>query len=269
MAKQTSLFTFSGKAGNMIGYYRDGKHYFRSMPETVRQTTATRRAAQRFGAASSKGRLIRRAFANDLDVRCDGGHINRLNKTIIKGGIRNTEAIAGFRFNQHTGTDRFFTVAPTLSEDGILHIPPQALPQCRGISTLEVKVIATRIHFGERRVTGTETAMILLDIREAFAGAALNVDVPGKGTLIVALQVRGMCGDRASFNRKYLAADIIAVQEPQTKQVFHKPEHQQQAMLQQRLQSLAVTAQQQAISSTHQATQRQKMAASPPVIQRE
>ncbi|QEH42433.1 hypothetical protein [Chitinophaga sp. XS-30] len=63
MAKQTSFFTFTGKAGNMIGYYRDGKHYFRGMPETVRQTTATRRAAQRFGAASSKGRLIRSAFA--------------------------------------------------------------------------------------------------------------------------------------------------------------------------------------------------------------
>ncbi|GEP96565.1 hypothetical protein [Chitinophaga cymbidii] len=263
MAKQTSLFTFTGKAGNMIGYYRDGKHYFRSMPETVRQTTATRSAAQRFGAASSKARLIRSAFANDLDVHCDGGHINRLNKTIIKGGIRNTEAIAGFRFNQHTGTDRFFTVAPTLSEDGILHIPPQALPQCRGISTLEVKVIAARIHFGERRVTGTETAMIVLDTREAFAGAALNVDVPGKGTLIVALQVRGMCGNRASFNRKYLAADIIAVQEPQTKQVFHQPEHQQQVMLQQRLQSLA--------APTHQQTGQGSAyaAASPPVIQRE
>ncbi|QEH39566.1 hypothetical protein [Chitinophaga sp. XS-30] len=259
MAKQTSFFTFTGKAGNMIGYYRDGKHYFRSMPETVRQTAATRRAAQRFGAASSKGRLIRSAFANHLDVRCAGAHINRLNKTIIKGGIGNTGAIAGFRFNQHTGTDRFFTVAPTLSEEGILHIPPQALPQFRGISTLEVKVIASRIHFGERRVTGTETAMIELDTREAFAGAALNVDVPGKGTLIVTLQVRGMCSSRASFNRKYLAADIIAVQEPQTKQAFHKPGYQQEGILPQRWPSLAGAAHQQPAYTSP----------TPPVIQRE
>lgn len=261
MAKQTSLFTFTGKAGNMIGYYRDDKHYFRSMPETVRQTAATRRAAQRFGAASSKGRLIRSAFANELDVRCDGSHINRLNKTIIKGGLRNTGAIAGFRFNQHTGTDRFFTIAPTLSEDGILHIPPQVLPQFRGISTLEIKVIASRIHFGERRVTGTETAMIVLDTREAFAGAALNVDIPGKGTLIITLQVRGMCSGRASFNRKYLAADIIAVQEAQIKHVFHKPGYQQAAMLQQRLQSLAAPA--------HQQTAAGPAYTAPPVIQRE
>ncbi|QEH39718.1 hypothetical protein [Chitinophaga sp. XS-30] len=262
MAKQTSFFTFTGKAGNMIGYYRDGKHYFRSMPETVRQTTATRRAAQRFGAASSKGRLIRSAFASELDVRCDGSHINRLNKTIIKGGIGSTGAIAGFRFNQHTGTDRFFTEAPTLAEDGILHIPPQVLPQFRGISALEIKVIASRIHFGERRVTGTETAMIVLDTREAFAGAALNVDVPGKGTLIVTLQVRGMCSSSASFNRKYLAADIIAVQEPQTKLVYHKPGYQHAAMLQQRWPSLAGTAHQQKIASAYTSP-------TPPVIQRE
>src|SRR5690606_13030475 len=122
----------------------------------------------------------------------------------------------------------------------------------RGIFTLEDKVIAARIHFGERRVTGTETAMIVLDTREAFAGAALNVDVPGKGTMIVVLQVRGMCGNRASFNRKYLAADIIAVQEPPTKQVFHKPGHEKEMMMTQRLQSLA--------NSTHASTQ-QAMAA--------
>ncbi|QEH43261.1 hypothetical protein [Chitinophaga sp. XS-30] len=263
MAKQTSLFTFTGKAGNMIGYYRDGKHYFRSMPETVRQTTATRLAAQRFGAASSKGRLIRSAFADHLDVHCDGGHINRLNKTIIKGGLRNTGAIAGFRFNQHTGTDRFFTKAPTLAEDGILHIPPQALPQFRGIPMLEVKVIATRIHFGERRVTGTETAMIVLDTREVFAGAALHVDVPGKGTLMVTLQVRGMCSGNASLNRKYLAADIIAVREPQTKQAFHQPRYQQAAMLQQRLHSLAAPANQQTAAGPA------CTAPPPPVIRRE
>ncbi|GEP94246.1 hypothetical protein [Chitinophaga cymbidii] len=238
MARQTSLFTFTGKAANMIGYYRDGKHYFRSMPATVRQTTATKRAALHFGFASRKGRLIRSAFANDLDVRCDGTHINRLNKLLIKAGRNNNAPLAGFRFNQHTGVDRFFHAAPTLSQDGILHIPAQTLPQLKGITALEVKVIAIRINFAERRVVSTETAVIKLDPREAFAGAALDVDIPGKGTLIVALQVRGMYGADASGNRKYLAADIIAVKEPKTAEIFHKPEHPQQEALQQRLQSL-------------------------------
>ncbi|GEP94567.1 hypothetical protein [Chitinophaga cymbidii] len=238
MARQTSLFTFTGKAGNMIGYYRDGKHYFRSMPETVRQTAATRRAALGFGAASRKGRLIRSAFASELDVRFDGSRVNRLNKVLIEAGRNNNAPLAGFRFNQHTGTDRFFTEAPTLSRNGIFHIPPQTLPQLKGVTRLEVKVIAARINFAERRVVGTETALIMLDPREAFAGAALDVDVSGKGTLIVTMQVRGMYGAQPSGNRKYLAADIIAVMEPKTGEIFHKAAHPQELVLRQRLQSL-------------------------------
>src|SRR5690606_38413145 len=117
---------------------------------------------------------------------------------------------------------------PTLSEDGILHIPAQELPQFKGFTAFEVKVIAARISFGERRVVRTDTALITLDTREAFAGAALDVDVPGKGTLVVTLQVRGMYGKNPSNNRKYLAADIIAVKEPETAQVFHKSSHGQQ-----------------------------------------
>lgn len=235
MATQTSLFTFTGKAANMIGYYRDGKHYFRSMPAKVRQTTATRRAALRFGVASRKGRLIRSAFAHDLDVRCDGSFVNRLNKLLIQAGNNNHGALVGFRLNRYTGTDKFFTKAPALSRDGIFHIPAQTLPQLKGITSLEVKVIASRINFAERRVVHTETALLSLNPLETFAGAALDVDVPGKGTLIVTLQVRGMYGKDASANSKYLAADIIAVREQGTAEVFHKPAYPQPSKLHQPL----------------------------------
>src|SRR5690606_9836572 len=75
----------------------------------------------------------------------------------------------------------------------------------------------------ERRVINTETAMLSLNPGETFAGAALDVDVPGRGTLIVTLQVRAMYGKDASRNRKYLAADIIAVKEPGATEVFQQP----------------------------------------------
>lgn len=243
MAKQTSLITFTGKVGNLIGYRRNNQLFLRSMPETVRQTTATRRAAQRFGVASKKGRLIRSAFSNELDIRCDGGHVNRLNKALILAGRNNTGAIAGFRFNQHTDIDRFFTVAPTLSRDGILHIPAQALPQFKGITALEVKVIAARINFAERRVISTETAMVILDTRESFAGAALSVDVPGKGTLMVTLQVRSLLDGRPSGNRKYVAAGIIAVMEPQTQQIFQKQAYTPQTIIPRQMKILRSPAQ--------------------------
>ncbi|QEH41142.1 hypothetical protein [Chitinophaga sp. XS-30] len=238
MGRQTSLLTFTGRVGNLIGYNRNGKHFMRCMPETVRQTSATRQAAQRFGAASRKGRLIRSAFAQELDIRSDGSRVNRLNKAIIKGGCNNPGAIAGFQFNRYTGIDKFFRVAPVLSTDGILHIPAQALAQIKGFTALEVKVIAACISFAERKVVHTETAILVLDTREPFAGAALSVDAPGKGTLVVTLQVRAMKDGHPSGNRKYVAADIVAVQEPVTQQLFHKPECPREIAIRQRLDAL-------------------------------
>jgi hypothetical protein len=103
MATQTSLLTFTGKLGNVIGYRRNGRYFLRSMPQTVRQTTAT------------------------------------------------------------------------------------------------------RIDFAQRRVTGTDAAVIYIDPRQFFEGAALPVNVPGKGTLVITLQVRGFRDGAVLGERKYLA----------------------------------------------------------------
>jgi hypothetical protein len=238
MAKQNSLITFTGKLGNIIGYCRNGKYFLRSMPETVRQTRATRRAAQRFGMASKRGALIRSAFTNELDIYCDGSHINRLNKSLIPSAGNNIAAIKGFRFNQHTGVEKFFAVAPTLSRDGILHIPAQTLPHFKGITALEVKVIAAQINLATRQVIDTEAVILTLDLREPFAGATCCLDVPHTGTLIVTLQIRGLHNEVPSANKQYQAADIVAVMEPQPTKRFHKRTYPQQAMLYQ--QSMAL-----------------------------
>lgn len=220
MAKQNSLIPFIGKLGNRIGYQRNGKYFFRSMPETVRQTVATCRAARRFGMASRKAALIRNAFYDELDIRCDSSHINRLNKVLIAAG-NNHAALTGFRFNQYTGTDKFFTITPQLSAEGILYIPPQVLAQHKDITALDVKVIAARIDFTTGRIIGTDTAMIMIDTRKSFTGADIALHVPGTGTLVVTLQVRAMHKDGLSRNRQYLAADIIAVMASKTPEVCH------------------------------------------------
>jgi hypothetical protein len=48
-----------------------------------------------------------------------------------------------------------------------------------------------------------------------FNGVDIPLEVPGNGTLIVTLQVRGIHQDRAGNNRRYLAADIVAVMDQQ------------------------------------------------------
>ncbi|SFO29388.1 hypothetical protein SAMN05428949_4821 [Chitinophaga sp. YR627] len=221
MAKQISFITFTGKLGNLIGYERGGKYFLRSTPEQVRQTPATRRAAQRFGLASSKAALIRHAFYDELDIHCDSGHINRLNKLLIKAA-GNHAAITRFRFNQYTGTDRFFSIEPKLFRNGTLHIPAQSIHLHKDIAALEIKVIATRIDFNSKQICHTETVVMTIDPAVHFCGADVPLDITGTGTLVVTLQIRGL--DKEGYSRKqYEAADIIAVMEPHIPVFFSKP----------------------------------------------
>jgi len=213
MAVQEGFMPLSGKWGNQIGYVRDGKYFVRSAPRYVNQSRATKRAAKRFGRNSRKGRVIRHAFYEQLDVRCDSTHINRLNKVLIEAA-GDAEAAKGFRFNSTVGIDRFFTIMPVLSRNGELHIPAQDIGQYGHFGTLEVKVIAVRIDFNTHKVTGTDAVTFGIDPKERFGGATIPLHVPGEGTLMLTLQIRGMLKDGPSGNKQYLAADIIAVIAP-------------------------------------------------------
>lgn len=206
MAIQTGIFPFSGKLGHVIGYRRNGIYYLRSMPDTVQQTTATCKAARDFGVASRKGKLIRRAITPHLNINRDGSLGNRLNKALIS-----KSNITGFRLNKHAGIDPFFSQQPFITSDGTLKIPPQVLP-AQGVATqLEIKVIATRISFLERKVVNTYTTDLMMEIGTPENGASIPVNIPGKGTLIVVLQVRIYTGEMATCNRRFMAADIIHV----------------------------------------------------------
>ncbi len=219
MATVTSVITFKGKIGNVIAYKRNGKHCLRSMPESVRQTDNTRRAAKWFGAASRKGALIRNAVAPDIDIFCDGNVVNRLNSTILAAGRNNHAGLKGFRFNGHTGIEKFFSQLPVLTENGKMHIAAQELFNFGDAVRMEIKLIATRIDFATRTVTGMDADVLHIDLEEPFAGADLSVDVPGKGTLLITLQVRTFLKEAISYNRKFNAADIIAVIGDETPEV--------------------------------------------------
>ncbi len=215
----------------MIAYRRGGKYCLRSRPQTVRQTDNTRRSAQWFGAASRKGALIRSAFADELDIPHYGRHVNQLNKRIVHAGRNNHAGLKGFHFNPYTSVNSLFHMPITFSRDGRLHLPPQHFEAIGGAEQLEFKVIGKRIDFTTGRVTGSDTALLMITRdqmtsryeqapKRPFEGAELSIDVPGKGTLLVVLQVRVHREDYASCNLKYNAADIIAMQEEQKPEVL-------------------------------------------------
>ncbi|HEY1165602.1 MAG TPA: hypothetical protein VGE90_10555 [Chitinophaga sp.] len=220
MALQTGVLKFTGRLQNVIGYRRNGKYFFRSMPDKVRQTSATRRAARYFGMASRKGKLIRKAFRPELDMRYDGTLVNRLNKLFIQADRDNFPDLQGFHFNRHTGLEKLFVIPPVFTVNGALHIPAQELLPQGNNTHIELRLIATRISFAENRVISTEvaTAIIELDEDKPFNGMTLNIPVEGEGALMVALQYRSCKASHGilfpSGDRRYMAADMISVAIP-------------------------------------------------------
>jgi len=220
MALQTGVLKFTGRLDNVIGYRRNGKYFLRSMPDKVRQTASTKRAARRFGMASRKGKLIRKAVRPYLDMRYDGTLVNRLNKLFIQAGPDQFPNLQGFHFNRHTGIEKLFVIPPVFTVNGTLHIPAQELLPQGNNTHVELRLIATRISFAENRVISTEvsTAIIELNGDEPFNGMALSIPVDGEGTLIVALQYRSCKSCNGvlfpSGDRRYMAADVICIAVP-------------------------------------------------------
>lgn len=207
MATQSGILNFTGKLGNMIGYRRNGTYFTRSMPASVKQTTATQRASRDFGIASRKGKLIRRAIVPHLHLPHDGSLVNRLNKTLIQSGTN----LKGFRFNRHAAITQFFTVPPVVSQSGTCNIPAQTLLPPPTATHLEITAMAVRINFAERRITGNSTTAITIDLNKPFDGAILETNTPGKGTLLILLQVKSFNGTSSLEDRRFTAADIIVV----------------------------------------------------------
>ena len=223
MAIQTGQIRFTGRIGDLIGYYRNGVHCLRSRPTKVHQTKATRQAAQQFGIASRKGKLIRQVFAPHLQGRKDGGWVNRLNKTLIESGL---EGLQGYRFNLQTGIDTFFSKF-TIDNNNLLQIPAQELPALPCKAThLEVKLIAASINFNTGRVISSVSQSRFLDLEQAFEGIQFDAIAPTQGTLILALQVNAFQGNLPLLDKRYLATDLVAIQLP-AKQTVSKKQRKQ------------------------------------------
>lgn len=230
MATQAGKIRFTGRFGDLIGYNRNGVFCMRSMPAEVRQTSATRKAAQDFGIASRNGKLIRQELAAHLHGRKDSAWCNRLNKSLVSSGL---ESIVGFRFNPHTGLEKFFESTPQLSDDHILHIPAQRLPALpRKATHIEIKMISSKIDFESGRVLQSVSNSKLFDLKQPFEGITFNAAIPGRGTLIVTLQVNAYQHHLPLFDKRYLATDIIAVVLPPAK-TYHKKKKTKAARTQQ------------------------------------
>ncbi|RPD42361.1 hypothetical protein [Chitinophaga barathri] len=215
MGKQISIIKFTGRVCNLIGYRRGGEYFFRSAPEKVRRTTATRRASRAFGIASGKAALIRRAIMPHLHMPQTAAVVNRLQRIVMRSRGGEPPQLEGFRFNTYTGLEKIFRQAPVFTADNVLRIPPQTLPAYGKATHLELSVIITRINFSTGKVEETDVAGETIDLSQPFKGLELGFTAPAQGMLLVTLQARAgiLCNGRITYlsDRRYMAADIVAV----------------------------------------------------------
>ncbi len=79
---------------------------------------------------------------------------------------------------------------------------------------MEIKLIGTRFDFAGQRVISSDVAVLNIALTEQFhdfEGADLSVDVPGKGALVITVQVRFSKEGYTTCNKRFKAAGILAV----------------------------------------------------------
>jgi len=235
MSKNTGLLRMTGKIGEYVGYYRNGKQYFRTMPKHVRRSKATQLSAIDFGTASKAGKLIRHGLRAELNIRCDEGMINRLNADMLhilyagnqQRGSRSFQRnklsmLNGMRFNERTELSRLLPFTPKVVQDGnslriaIPALGANAIRMARNTSHIEIKAIALGLNFNEGIYQEAASDNVLFDARKPAAATELILPFKaGDEETIVVLQVRAFSEDGgklyASGNRKFFAADLIDI----------------------------------------------------------
>ncbi|WP_157986706.1 hypothetical protein [Chitinophaga alhagiae] len=236
MATQASLLKFTGKVGNLIGYRVGKKYYLRSAPEEVRQSPHSKVSSRHFGKASRLGATMRHALHGLLHVKSENKMINRLNSSLL-GVLRQDDLHRQKRFipRYFRGLERFcFTTHADLGK--VLAVQAAAVRNADG--SIEVSVPAIRKHLANPRATHVGFRAVAVCLERGFAtakaaasemvmlkadepSAAFSLTVPADRNTVTCVILEVTCwqvehGRRYLMgNQKFMAAQIIAVLQPE------------------------------------------------------
>lgn len=234
MPEQQGPVYFSGKLGNIVGYSRNGKHYYRSLPQHVEISNAAKLSSTDFGTASKAGKLIRTAIKPHLDIRSDGQHCNRLNKLLLKvlyaggepSGSRRFHALnlPGLTGHQFNALSRIGNIIKTeVVYDGQHHFHLnfpmhhfQNIKHAIKATHIEIKVIPVMVDFITNRhhISGTDQVFVDLMAPTSPAISFLYIQPLWAETIII-IQIKAFVNKKGvlkpSNNIKYQAAEIINV----------------------------------------------------------
>ncbi|MGX5818825.1 hypothetical protein ACWKWU_11550 [Chitinophaga lutea] len=234
MAKQTGVIPFKGKLGKVVGFQLNGEWLLRSLPEHVRQTRRTRRAARQFGKASRLGATMRHALRPHQHIPPQPAAINKLNKALLKILQQDDlhaqkrfiprffDALKGFAFTPHCPLISLLHDTPTVSRDTsgdiLVHIPAMKEPGGNLHAThLLVQAIALSTDGASAQTSASEP--MLLEAFQPCEAFTLTIPRPAAGVTCVVLEAVPiqLLGDQLYVlkNRNFIASEIIAVLQPE------------------------------------------------------
>jgi len=233
MPEQQGPVYFSGKLGNRVGYKRDGKYFFRNLPQQVNISTGTKLVNADFGTVAKAEKLIRNAIKPFLDIPCDNQYHIRLNAVLLKmlhagnqkRGSRSFKhldlsGLVGFQFNLQSKINNIVTFeGMELDRYGNLRMPFAQLKSIRDrikVSHIEIEFIAQAIHIIDNKYSTPFTSKALIDLNAMPSSetvAKIGFYSSGFGERIIIMQVRALVkrnkGLQPSKSVKHLAAGII------------------------------------------------------------
>ncbi|WP_143097897.1 hypothetical protein [Chitinophaga sp. CF118] len=245
MAKQNSIIALSGRLGNQVYYYRKDKknrkqYLVRRAPDTVQQTTATKRAATDFGIASKSSRLIRNSlreytqhcYDNTLHyrlntmmgkiLRADGSHPAGRRMLIAA----NMQLLKDFQFNRAASIHQLLKATPVIEKndqgDLILSFPgtfTSSSNALRNVTHLSIKAIGLSVNFTKhttRQVIGEAT---IIKRGEKYSPITLKLDPDSRNITLILLEVQSLYEVNGhlhlSQNKTACVLDVMAIIPPQ------------------------------------------------------
>jgi hypothetical protein len=241
MAKQNSIIALSGRLGNQVYYYRKDKknrkqYLIRRAPETVEQTTATKRAATDFGIASKSSRLIRNALHEYIQHCYDNTLHYRLNTMMGKilradgshpAGRRmlmatNMQLLKDFQFNRAASIHHLLKVTPVIekNDQGDLNISfPDTFSSSshalRNATHLSIKAIGLSINFTKHTTRQVIGEAVIIKRGETHSPVTLKLNKNSRNIALILLEVQSFYEVNGhlhpSQNKTACAVDVIAV----------------------------------------------------------
>lgn len=222
----------------MIGYRVGNQYHLRSMPQQVRQSPRSKISSRRFGKASKLGAAMRHALHGHLDTAQESTLVNRLNKALL--GVlrqddlqgakrfipRHFQALTGFRFTPHAGLAKLLTVNPVVTRDGKgnieVAVPAMEMFVSNPQATyLSIKAIAVSVHPGYTKATAAASEPVMLTAGRPSGAFTLTVPAPPDAVSCIILEATSLQMEGGRLyrlqNRKYVAAEVIAVIPPHAK----------------------------------------------------